>query len=228
LDCKILKKRDRWYHHLWIGMCSPIPAITVKLKLIDSASFKRLAILIIIIAAILIFGWSLMVWMPGVSYRQALPMGSFVYAQAAKQRGDTIVGMFGLETLGYFTDTAQTQKYPLPLSLLYPDRGNFIGFVSDIDSRELLRNTIRSFRAQAQFPSEGAALPSMIQGVGSDSRSFWQQGYQALMITDTAPFRYPQDRTDDDTIAKINLEQLSRVTYGISKVIRDFVGLPSY
>ena len=349
-------------------MCSPIPAITVKLKLIDSASFKRLAILIIIIAAILIFGWSLMVWMPGVSYRQAFPpltateielkdrltsdvqtlavkigrrnvdnyqnlvaakeflstelvqagytvreqkytigdrsysnleveipgssraneilvigghydsaltspgandnatgaaavlalarefvgtkplrtlrfveftnaeppffgtqnMGSCVYAQAAKQRGETIVGMFGLETLGYFTDTAQTQKYPLPLSLLYPDRGNFIGFVSDIDSRELLRNTIRSFRAQAQFPSEGAALPSVIQGVGLDSRSFWQQGYQALMITDTARFRYPQDRTDDDTPAKIDLEQLSRVTYGISKVIRDFVGLPSY
>ncbi len=153
-------------------------------------------------------------------------MGSFVYAQAAKQRGDTIVGMFSLETLGYFTDTANTQQYPPLLSLLYPSQGNFIGFISDLDSRELLRNTIRSFRAQAQFPSEGAALPSSIQGVGrSDSWSFWQQGYQALTITDTAPFRYPQDRTDGETATKIDFERLARVTDGIGKVIRDFVGL---
>jgi len=159
-------------------------------------------------------------------YSSTQKMGSQVYAQAAKERGDKIVGMFSLETLGYFTDTANTQKYPPPLSFLYPNQGNFIGFISDIDSRELLRNTIRSFRAQAKFPSEGVALPSSIQGVGwSDLRSFGQQGYQAVRITDTAPLRYPQYHTADDTMDKIDFEKLSRVTYGISKVIRDFVGL---
>ena len=239
----------------------------MKLQIIDRISFKALAILALIITSLLIFGWSLMVWMPGESYRQALPtltaaelkfqdrlksdvetlaikigrrnfdsyqnlvaakdfltteleqagykvrkqtytieaktfsnleveipgssradeilvigahydsafntlgandnatgaaavlalarefvgtkplrtlrfvefaneeppyfqtknMGSFVYAQAAKQRGDKIVGMFSLETMGYFTDKTNTQKYPLPLSLLYPNQGNFIG-----------------------------------------------------------------------------------------------------
>lgn len=159
-------------------------------------------------------------------YSSTQNMASQVYARAAKERGDKIVGMFSLETLGYFTAAANTQKYPLLLSCLYPNQGNFIGFISDIDSRELLRNTIRSFRAQAKFPSEGAALPSSIQGVGwSDLRSFWQQGYQAVRITDTAPLRYPQYHTADDTMDKIDFEKLSRVTYGISKVIRDFVGL---
>jgi len=159
-------------------------------------------------------------------FRWTKSMGSLVYAQAAKQRGDTIVGMFSLETLGHFTDAANTQKYPPLLSWLYPNQGNFIGFISDLDSRELLRNTIRSFRAQAQFPSEGVALPSLIQGMGgSDRRSFSQQGYQALMITDTAPFRDLPDRTDGDTATKIDFEKLSRVTDGISKLIRDFVGL---
>jgi Peptidase family M28 len=159
-------------------------------------------------------------------YFQTKNMGSLVYAQAAKQRGDKIVGMFSLETLGYFTDKANTQKYPPPLSFFYPNQGNFIGFISNIDSRELLRNTIRSFRAQAKFPSEGAALPSSIQGVGwSDHWSFWQQGYQALMITDTAPFRYSYYHTDEDTVDKIDLEKLARATTGISKIIRDFVGL---
>ena len=101
-------------------------------------------------------------------------MGSLIYAQNAKARGDKIVGMLSLETLGYFTDKANTQKYPPPMNMLYPSQGKFIGFISDINSRELLRNTIRSFRAQAKFPSEGAALPSSIQGVGwSDHWSFW-------------------------------------------------------
>ncbi len=159
-------------------------------------------------------------------YFQTKNMGSLVYAQAAKQHGDKIVGMFSLETLGYFSDKASTQQYPLPLSFFYPNQGNFIGFISDIDSRELLRNTIRSFRAQAKFPSEGVALPSSIQGVGwSDQWSFWQQGYQALMITDTAPFRDPHYHAAKDTVAKIDFEKLARVTIGISKVIRDFVGL---
>lgn len=158
-------------------------------------------------------------------YFQTENMGSLVYAQAAKQRGDKIVGMFSLETLGYFSDKANTQKYPPLLSLFYPNQGNFIGFISNIDSRELLRNTIRSFRAQAKFPSEGAALPSSIQGnIWSDRWSFWQQGYQALMITDTAPFRDPNDSTAA-TVDRIDFEKLARVTTGISQVIRDFGGL---
>jgi hypothetical protein len=90
-------------------------------------------------------------------------MGSMVYARQVKQRGDKIVGMFSLETLGYYSDKANSQQYPLPLNLLYPNRGNFLGFVSNIESRELLRNTIRSFRAQAKFPSEGAALPDALR-----------------------------------------------------------------
>jgi hypothetical protein len=172
-------------------------------------------------------------------------MGSLVYAKETKTHPEQkIVGMFSLETLGYYSDRPNTQKYPTPLNLLYPSTGNFVGFVGNIGSRELLRNTLRSFRAQTQFPSEGAALPSFLEkvlhlgkpsmystfrslpGVGwSDQWSFWQQGYQALMITDTATFRYPHYHTLDDTPDKIDFERLSRVTIGISKVIRDFVGL---
>jgi Zn-dependent M28 family amino/carboxypeptidase len=154
-------------------------------------------------------------------------MGSLVYAKETKSHPEQkIVGMFSLETLGYYSTQPNTQKYPIPLNLLYPSTGNFLGFVGNINSRELLRNTLRSFRAQTQFPSEGAALPSSLPGVGwSDQWSFWQQGYQALMVTDTATFRYPHYHTLDDTPNKIDFERLSRVTIGISKVIRDFVGL---
>jgi Peptidase family M28 len=156
-------------------------------------------------------------------------MGSLIYAQRAKQRGDKIVGMFSLETLGYFTDKANSQQYPPPLNLLYPNQGNFIGFIGNIGSRELLRNTIRSFRARSKFPSEGAALPNALPGVGwSDHWSFWQQGYQAVMITDTAPFRYPHYHTLEDSIDKIDFEKLARVVDGVGEVIRDFGGVSSY
>jgi Zn-dependent M28 family amino/carboxypeptidase len=153
-------------------------------------------------------------------------MGSAVYARQAKQRGDKIVGMFSLETLGYYSDKPNSQQYPPPLSLLYPDRGNFLGFVGNIDSRELLRNTIRSFRAQAKFPSEGAALPTALPGVGwSDHWAFWQQGYQAIMITDTATFRYPHYHTLDDTVDKIDFDKLARVVSGVGNVVADFAGV---
>jgi hypothetical protein len=153
-------------------------------------------------------------------------MGSAVYAKAAKARGDKIIGMFSLETIGYFSDQPNSQNYPIPLNLLYPNTGNFIGFVSNIGSRELLRNTVRSFRAQSQFPSEGAALPNALPGVGwSDHWSFWQQDYQALMITDTATFRYPFYHSAEDTTDKIDFDKAVLVVKGISRVIRDFVGL---
>jgi hypothetical protein len=153
-------------------------------------------------------------------------MGSVVYARQAKQRGDKIVGMFSLESLSYYSDKANSQQYPPPLDLLYPNQGNFLGFVSNIESRELLRNTIRSFRAQAKFPSEGAALPNALPGVGwSDHWAFWQQGYQAVMITDTATFRYPHYHTLEDTVDKIDFEKLARVVSGIGRVVADFSGI---
>jgi hypothetical protein len=120
-------------------------------------------------------------------------MGSLVYARRSKERGDKISAMISLETIGYFSDAPHSQKYPSPgLGVFYPKVGNFIGFVSNVKSRPLLRRVIALFRKHAKIPSEGAALPAFIPGVSwSDQWSFWQQGYQAIMVTDTAPFRYP-------------------------------------
>ena len=85
-------------------------------------------------------------------------------------------GMISLETIGYFSDAPNSQKYPSPgLGIFYPKVGNFIGFVGNVRSRILLRRAIAAFRKYAKIPSEGAALPSFIPGVGwSDQWSFWQ------------------------------------------------------
>ncbi len=155
-------------------------------------------------------------------YFQTEQMGSFVYAQRSRERGEIIAAMLSLETIGYYSDTSGSQQYPFPLSLFYPSRGNFIGFIGNIQSRKLLHRAIGSFRKHAAFPSEGIAAPSFIPGVDwSDHWSFWKQGYPALMITDTAPFRYPHYHTSRDTPDKLDYERTARVVLGLSEVIKD-------
>jgi hypothetical protein len=100
-------------------------------------------------------------------YFQTPQMGSYVYATNCRQLGDRIVAMLSLETIGYYSQVAGSQKYPmLALNLFYPTMGNFIGFVGNLASRGLLRDVIRKFRDVAQIPSEGGAMPEMVPGVG--------------------------------------------------------------
>jgi hypothetical protein len=152
-------------------------------------------------------------------------MGSQVYARRCKERGDKISAMISLETIGYFSDASNSQKYPSPgLGLFYPKVGNFIGFVSNIRSGALLRRVITLFRKNAKVPSEGASLPAFIPGVSwSDQWSFWQNGYPAIMVTDTAPFRYPYYHSSNDTPDKLDYDRFALVVSGMEKVIQELV-----
>jgi Zn-dependent M28 family amino/carboxypeptidase len=154
-------------------------------------------------------------------YFQTDEMGSFVYAKRCQARGDRISAMISLETIGYFSDKPGSQSYPSPgLGAFYPRKGNFIGFVGNFGSRALIRRAIGLFREQGKVPSEGAALPSFIPGVAwSDQWSFWQCGYPAIMVTDTAPFRYPYYHMASDTPDKLEYDRFALVVSGMEKVI---------
>jgi hypothetical protein len=148
-------------------------------------------------------------------------MGSLVYAGRCKARGDKISAMISLETIGYFSDAPNSQIYPSrALGAFYPKVGNFIGFVSNVRSRTLLRRAIAVFRKHAKTPSEGAALPWFIPGVSwSDQWSFWKHGYPGIMITDTAPFRYPYYHSANDTPDKLDYDRFTLVVGAMEKVI---------
>lgn len=149
-------------------------------------------------------------------------MGSRVYARRAKERGENVVAMFSLETIGYYSERPGSQHYPFPLSFFYPATGNFIAFVSNLTSRALLHEVVASFRRHAEFPSEAVAAPAFIPGVDwSDHRSFWEKGYPALMVTDTAPYRYPWYHTAQDTPDKVDYERLARVVTGLHLMLRE-------
>lgn len=148
-------------------------------------------------------------------------MGSVAYARACRANGETVAAMLSLETLGCYSDAPGSQKFPLPLlGLVYPNRGDFLTFVGNLSSASLVRRAIGAFREHARFPSEGAALPSWVPGVGwSDHASFWKEGYPAIMVTDTAPFRYPHYHLPTDTPDRVDYERLARVVHGLAAVV---------
>jgi Zn-dependent M28 family amino/carboxypeptidase len=153
---------------------------------------------------------------------QTEQMGSRVYAKSCREKKENIVAMLSLETIGYYTYSPNTQKYPFPFSIFYPSTGNFLGFVSNTSSKDLLHSAISSFRRNCKFPSQGAAIPEFVPGINwSDHDSFWHHGYPAIMLTDTAPYRYPYYHSPDDTIDKICFDHLARVTSGLQSVIYD-------
>jgi Zn-dependent M28 family amino/carboxypeptidase len=151
-------------------------------------------------------------------------MGSAVYARHCRAQGDQIEAMLSLETIGYYSSAKGSQKYPFPVGLFYPSEGDFIGFVSNAQNARLVRQCIAAFRQHTAFPSQGGALPGFLPGVGwSDHWAFWQQGFPALMITDTAPFRYPFYHEASDTPDKLDYERIARVLTGLNHVLEDLV-----
>jgi Zn-dependent M28 family amino/carboxypeptidase len=149
-------------------------------------------------------------------------MGSWAWAKRARERGESVRAMFSLEMLGYYRDQPGSQQYPAPLGLFYPNRADFIAFVGDLGARGLVRRSIDSFRRNSQFPSEGVAAPGFVPGVTwSDHWSFRRHGFPAIMITDTAFYRYPHYHLPSDTPEKLDYERMARVTLGLAAMLRD-------
>ena len=159
---------------------------------------------------------------------QTKDMGSVVYAKRCKEREENVVAMLSLETIGYYSDQPGSQKFNdlAPLRLLYPDTGNFIAFVADVKSGPLAQKVVGKFRETTKFPAHGCALFGFLEGIGwSDHWSFWEKGYPALMVTDTAPFRYPHYHKKEDTPDKIDFERTARVVAGLERVVADLAGV---
>ena len=125
-----------------------------------------------------------------------------------------------IEMIGYFSTEPGSQKYPAPLSWFYPDTGDFIAFVGTFGNRGLVRSCIKVFRENAEFPSQGAALPSFLSGVEfSDHWSFRIHGFPAAMVTDTAFFRNQNYHTAGDTVESLDYDRMSRVVTGLVPVV---------
>jgi hypothetical protein len=155
-------------------------------------------------------------------YFRTEAMGSLQYARALARRNERVVAMYSLETIGFYSSEPGSQVYPAPFGLVFPDRGDFVAFVGMLGSRALVRKTMRSFRSHTAFPTIGGVAPGFVPGIGwSDHWAFAEHGFQAVMVTDTAPFRYPHYHRPSDTPDKVDAAKVARVVKGMERVIRD-------
>jgi Zn-dependent M28 family amino/carboxypeptidase len=149
-------------------------------------------------------------------------MGSWVSAKRSRDRGEKLAAMLSLEMLGYYSDRPGSQRYPRPLGLFYPDRGNYIAFVGDLGAFRLVRSCCSKFRANSPFPAEWLAGPAAIPGVTrSDHWSFRTLGFPAIMVTDTAYNRNPHYHKASDTPDTLDYGRMAQVTLGLAAMLKD-------
>jgi hypothetical protein len=147
-------------------------------------------------------------------------MGSRVYAKSARQQGHQILGMLCLEMVGYYSQTPGSQSLPLPLRLMgYPTTGNFIGLVSDRRSRPLLTRLETAIKGGCRLPAVTLAVPlggHILPEVRlSDHANFWDEGYPAIMLTDTAFMRNHHYHGPGDVMERLDLDAMTELTLGL-------------
>lgn len=156
-------------------------------------------------------------------------MGSMVYAKGCRTRGDRIHAMICLEMLGYYDTAPGTQTYPAELpkivSPLLRSTGDFIALVSNIASRRQLRRFTRGFKSVAKSPVTSVPVPKARDLLWvSDHGPFWDQGYPALMVTDTAWFRNPHYHAPTDTPETLDYDRMARVVGGVAGGVAKLAG----
>lgn len=148
-------------------------------------------------------------------------MGSRVNAMRSRQRLEKIVAMMAFDTIGFYSEEEGSQETPPGLEGGFPTAGNFLAFVGDEASRYLADSARMAFTAKSGILGIAGAFPPEVPGVTwSDHWSFWQEGYPAVMVTDTAPYRYPHYHQPSDTMDQLDLDRLVEVVSGLEASVR--------
>lgn len=153
-------------------------------------------------------------------------MGSQHHARQSRLRGDKIRGMLCLEMVGYYSTAVNSQKVPplIPkwLRRLFPHRGDFLAAVGNMPSWKLCWRFRRGFKRGARsMPLFSICLPEKINEIRlSDNSSFWDQGYPALMLTDTSFLRNPNYHRATDTPETLDYQRMTEVTLGVASALQ--------
>lgn len=143
--------------------------------------------------------------------------GSLAYTAALRARGEPIGGAIVLECVGYASAEEGSQQVPPGLPIAVPTTGDFLGVIGNAASAGL----VAAIRAAArEHVPDLKTIPLVVPGQGelfpdtrrSDHAAFWLHGYPAVMLTDTANFRNPHYHRPTDTLDRLDLDFLARVT----------------
>ncbi|HRE16766.1 MAG TPA: M28 family peptidase [Rhodocyclaceae bacterium] len=150
-------------------------------------------------------------------------MGSWQHASQLEAAGVRPRLVVVLEMLGYFSDASGSQSYPLPgMSLLYPDRGDFLAVVGHLGNPRVVRRVKSSLRAASDLPIESINAPAWLPGMDfSDHASYWAKGMPAVMLTDTSFYRNPHYHKASDLPHTLDYVRMAKVAAGVKKIIKD-------
>ena len=149
-------------------------------------------------------------------------LGSIDYATKLHSQHQPLRLMISLEMLGYCDSTPGSQRYPSPLERIYPNTGDFmalIGNLSTIPDLLSLSSNMSKHGTACQWlpaPNRGLIVP---QTRWSDHSPFWDRGYKAIMVTDTAMLRNPHYHKESDRIETLDLDFFTGVCSSLAKAI---------
>ncbi len=148
-------------------------------------------------------------------------MGSFQHARGLASAGARVRVMISLEMIGTFSDAKRSQSYPAVVGWFHPPTANFVAVVGKWGQGGVVRDVAASLRAGSPLPVETLSAPTFLAGVDfSDHRSFWANGYDAVMVTDTAFFRNPRYHTPADTPDTLDYARMAEVVKGVHCAVR--------
>lgn len=143
-------------------------------------------------------------------------MGSNVHAKACADRGDDIIGAIVFECLGYFNSAPGSQSLPFPINLILPSTGHFMLSVSNFKSRRFQKRFAQAYKGNSEIPLSKVVLPMKFRPARlSDHISFYRFGYDAVMVTNTGPFRNPHYHKQSDTLDKLDFENYGKNIIGL-------------
>jgi len=150
-------------------------------------------------------------------------MGSARYVEELKEKKVDVSAMLCLEMIGFFSDDEGSQSFPFALlRLFYPSRANFISVIGCMNQRSLVQSVKKSMSGATPLPVHSFCGPRFIPGVDfSDHINFWDEGYPAVMITDTAFHRNPAYHGAGDVAEELDYERMAMVVLGVFEAVRD-------
>lgn len=156
-------------------------------------------------------------------YFAGTKMGSYVHAKTLHEQGLRVRMMYSLEMIGYFSDKLFSQKFPIPvLYLLYPWTGDFIAIIGQLPGHESVQKVKRSFLAVEGLSSYSISAPAALVGIDfSDHRNYWDFGWPAVMISDTAFYRNIQYHKPGDTADRLNYKKMALVVQAMYQSLAD-------
>ncbi len=148
-------------------------------------------------------------------------MGSVRHARLLKEAGSDVTAVLVLEMVGRFTEAPATQRYPSAvLDALYPDRGDFVLVAGRLGDIGLTRQVKAALAGTTPLPVRSLNGPRWIPGMDfSDHYPYWDQGFTAVMITDTAFYRNTDYHTANDTADRLDYARMAQVVQGVHAAV---------